>query len=29
MIIIFFLAFSWNKYLHSIVEKEMDTREKI
>lgn len=24
-----FLAFSWNKYLHSIVEKERDTREKV
>lgn len=24
-----FLTFSWNKYLHSIAEKEIDTKEKV
>lgn len=24
-----FLAFSWNKYLHSIAEKEIDTKEEV
>lgn len=24
-----FPSFSWNKYLHSIAEKEIDTKEKV